>query len=521
MSDTVKPASERPFPGSNQKGRPSMKSALRRVNMTVLATTGLQDHEVSAITNVMSTAEMLQTVARLAEWRRAAEDTAAKRKHHPHVVATCGLSAPEAEALTLALTDHELETTITRVGLSVVGAVGDREELQRRASIALRHPVMSCDGQLQYSSEGAAQSAASMTKEQATNELALRAAELEELENMEIEAIEDTPLDAGGDDKEQPEAEDEDEDLAAGGEILFGGKVWCPDMLDEFMLTSDHAGVNDEEWESQLLLLFNTDRAAEGEGLLPARPRTPHAASPWRTGLPFDARTMHMHCTCTCTYDARARASTDSHSRACPGLPPLEGSLDQEMIGEAAIALGRERSGETRMRPTTQALRPLLARLRASDLLTQSHRCPYPCARLSARPVSLSRGKSAWKLWESEPAETAARAGEASAGKVSEAVAADARATVADDYEAFFNALPRRAKEMLEDLYDLGILRKHDEVARQARYVKAIVATEAQMVVSRQEADRARRERRNRRKHSQHVMFGRPIKGGVATVSCG
>ena len=42
------------------------------------------------------------------------------------------------------------------------------------------------------------------------------------------------------------------------------------------------------------------------------------------------------------------------------------------------------------------------------------------------------------------------------------------------EYATFWDALPRDAQEMLEDLYGMGILSKSDPIPKQARYTRAL-----------------------------------------------
>jgi hypothetical protein len=90
----------------------------------------------------------------------------------------------------------------------------------------------------------------------------------------------------------------------------------------------------------------------------------------------------------------------------------------------------------------------------------------------SEMPQTLEKKSSlAWAIWEENIDQANASSKVNSAASSLGASAEEERKRA---YDAFFVALPENAKEMLHDLYEMGVLSPNDSIERQARYTKAV-----------------------------------------------
>ena len=429
------------------------KDAVRRNSIKALQVTGLQQEELEALVDSMSIAEMVHATARVNARKRVGLRSAVR------CVATAGLTIDEADALTTVLSQEELAATAARLGLPMSDEVKkDPEEVRRRASICLQQPLRLTPAVQQDASGD-------------EKELQARIVSLESLASLcrtaSQTALPEVLEDADWDDAAPPAAMDDataapamtDDTASAPAAVEFGGfrfehmpsaltnsfsalddfpmtlmpfhldlcscvggLRWSPSILDEFMLTGEHPmTATDDDWQGQLLLMYNMDREANG-------------------------------------------------------LPPLEdgGVEAAKVVEEASSALGRPLQ-----RATTRTWGSWRADLEE-----------HVAAVVDATVEGLT---SAWdavaKTWRASGVFVSQAVGAAGAPlRVAGTVAADGTVDVqppappkrtesvefADEYAAFFAALPPGAQEVLTDLYSMGLLSKHDPIARQARYVKAV-----------------------------------------------
>ncbi|KAL1504611.1 hypothetical protein AB1Y20_008395 [Prymnesium parvum] len=402
-----------------------VRSELRLKSMRALSRTGLYDDEAAALVRVMSTQEMVHTLARVGSDRRGRTVTPTP----------AGLSAPEAEALAVALTDVELQRTITRAGLSIVGVEGDRAGLEWRASIALQHPGPAPRSASSSAAENDAQA-----------ELEARVAELIANEAMwEQEAkyfaeMTSAPSFLPIQTAAEGEVEDEEAYDVGGGTAERGGRgVEEKEMQGEAVEEAEAeaalaAAVNEyisraeaaeEQWEEQLLLFFNGDRRSAG----------------WPPLEPFaegeEVRGGEEHAREEATEKARGETRGEASGEASG---EAGGAAREEALGREAV--GGEAEGRSGGEEPERG----------------------------AHGAQLRKAPSAFGIWD-EPSTNAMEAPPHLS--VSAATAGSAMAGRAS-YEIFYTALPPQAQELLQDLYGLGILSPADEISRQARYVRAL-----------------------------------------------
>ena len=193
----------------------------------------LQAGEIIALVDAMTVPEMVGAIARVETKRRATLALPA---------AAYGLSHPEAEALVCALTKPEMQRTVDRAGLGSSSNLDD-SELRKRASIALQHPILS-PSEL----AGGRPSAGS-----ADDKVRAR---IEVLEASYAAARASMPLGRVS----------EDENATEAAPLTFGGVVFSPEWLDEFMVTPGEfeETIDETTWAEQLLLMYNDDRIARG-----------------------------------------------------------------------------------------------------------------------------------------------------------------------------------------------------------------------------------------------------------------
>ena len=500
---------------------------------TLLGEGTLHPAEVKALVDVMTVPEMVGTIARVNEKRRGSMVAA----QPPTPLVEGALSAFEADALTLVLSPDELQRTIERAGLADDGAVLSTKQQRRRASVALQHPVPApsehtaadsdakvearvvqlrqladmssgsgkgrafdlstvAEGEDEESTASAtsAPSAAGAAAEGGAAEgdaeaaaSGAAAASAPRDPSLVSQTSSDAWMDAFYDDEVDPlelvrmaaanrkrsvaaseaSAGDESGNTAGanyqrvlpgqkghtlygrgGGEaeaapLTFGGVEFSPEFLDEFMLTPGEFDqrIDDSDWAEQLLLMYNEDRA--------------------------------MH-----------------------GMAPLEATvaLDEESYGEDTLNLQRAASSEssgaldTALDEGSLAAAPAAAPKPLPPALMLSSSSAPPTL---DRAFGSSKGSSVWNLW-AEPSSPLAEGSSSVGGRSRASVArGSVRGSVARgsvggvpvpmvpaDVQAFLDALSPAAREHLDKLYEMGVLRKHDPVARQQRYVKAVESAE-------------------------------------------
>ncbi|KAL3922945.1 MAG: hypothetical protein SGPRY_004380 [Prymnesium sp.] len=460
----------------------AMKLELQRMSSNILMSTGLCDHEVDALVNVMSTQELVHTLTRLLSEQKPSD--ACRPATSPH-----GLRASEASPLAFALTDMELKRTITRAGLSVEGAE-DRAALEYRACIALQHPepvlpgatsavtprqhTSSADAPPQVDPEEefkarVAQLVATEVLEETEERCSTLAASVESLvqrkdngdrEDEQSEAAEQP--DAA---QSLPQAAPSSDNCDARNAPLIEELSIDTAGLDKFLANclADAGERSEEKWEEELLEYYNNDRQINGLPLL-ARFSTLDENSFYESQTEFpqtfgrcpsaygiwDDEPVNLHDSTTDKEQERL----DVQAETMPS--PLDVTGDRSIAGA--------------LMPTPQeAVSTDVVASEVQEAQTASVETASPerlegiaTAKAADQPPAATDVTS--KVGSSETVLHPLPSSGASATDISR-IASEALEQVS--YEMFFESLSAEATEVLLDLYRIGVLKREDNIARQ------------------------------------------------------
>jgi len=322
------------------------------------------------------------------------------------------LAKHEAEALVNVLDDAELERTVLQAGMSMRDVLGNEAAIKHRAAIALQHPNRV------------------LTAEQAQNdpeaELRAREAALEQLKHA---VLHESSLKGCPFDSDTATDEDAPADAPAAAAVMDGSDAGSTDTV---ALTAEDGEILNYYIEQEESIKKRLSKVQMDDGADAAA-----AADDWQDQL------MGLF-------------NVDRHRVF--KMPLLSVGVMAEHLKHA---IGK---------PTTTA-----------STTTTAEGGP---------PGAMTKKASAWALWDEQPAaaivvvehDTASQSASQSADPAEAAAARKSRASAAEiaegwdeaAYNEFWQSLSHRAQLVLTDLYSLGVLSKQDDVAKQARFVKAI-----------------------------------------------